>query len=71
MCNCVNEIEKQLKPYNTGLKLRIVLKSNRDNVRPEIGTYKLDSGKRGQPAVVMASFCPFCGQQYAPLQEGA
>lgn len=65
-CNCVAEFNRKLADHNT----RIVetLGFPRDGspafTRPTITTEKIESRKRGGPAIAVPSFCPFCGTPY-------
>ncbi|WP_439571210.1 DNA translocase FtsK [Sphingomonas sp.] len=65
-CTCVADFNVKLAPHNT----RIVetLGFPRDGspafTRPAITTEKIESRKRGGPAIAVPSFCPFCGTPY-------
>jgi len=42
--------------------------------KPEVvvvETAKIDTKKRGRPPVMLASFCPFCGEKYDHKTEAA
>jgi len=60
MCNCIEETGAKLKEHNVGLMFNLFGPS-----RLCVGTYKIDSKKRGKEPLVFASFCPFCGEKYA------
>ena len=65
-CTCVADFNVKLAPHNT----RIVetLGFPRDGspafTRPTIATEKIESRKRGGPAIAVPTFCPFCGSRY-------
>lgn len=65
-CNCVDDFNRSLADHNT----RIVetLGFPRDGSpafsRPTITTEKIETRKRGGPAIALPSFCPFCGTPY-------
>ena len=65
-CTCVADFNAKLAPHNT----RIVetLAFPRDGspafTLPTITTEKIESRKRGGPAIAIPSFCPFCGTPY-------
>lgn len=65
-CDCVAQFNRKLADHNT----RIVetLGFPRDGspsfTRPTITTEKIESRKRGGPAIAVPSFCPFCGTPY-------
>lgn len=59
MCDCLAEANAKLEERNGEILTTIW-----PVVRPIIATQKVDSKKRGRPAMMVASFCPFCGVQY-------
>jgi hypothetical protein len=67
MCDCITEVNKTLKEQgiNTELDLAIMLSKLRDwTVRPKVTTKKIDGDIRGKPKLLVAAFCPFCGEKY-------
>lgn len=69
MCDCISETNKLLAEHNTTLVTTMFRKPD----AVVIATDKRDSKQRGRPALMVASFCPFCGERYAVKQppEGA
>ncbi len=60
-CDCIDTMQTLLEPENTKLALTIQWSSGQ--AFPTIQTEKISSrGKR--PAVVVPSYCPFCGKAY-------
>jgi len=59
MCKCITNIDKQLAEYNTRILLPMI-----GPRLPFIETMKLNEKKRGKPAKMFATFCPFCGEKY-------
>ena len=69
LCNCIEEVNKQLKEMgkNTQLDIPISLNMGKGKFNAPtviIKTVKLDSSKRQKPISIMPSFCPFCGEKY-------
>lgn len=64
MCECRNRINEALAPKNARLAYGFTLGEGSMNLSPPlIETEKISSrGKR--PPVVMATFCPFCGERF-------
>lgn len=60
MCDCIQQTNEMLKEHNIRLVSTMFAK-------PEvvvIQTEKIDSKKRGRPPVMLASYCPFCGEKH-------
>ena len=64
-CDCVKQVDEQLKPFNTCLAKSITMttdgKSRSLGIALSIETSKLNSKVRGSKKTVMPTFCPFCG----------
>jgi hypothetical protein len=60
MCNCVDVANKALREKNTQIEPIITFGSKLD-CSIGIRTSKVDKSRRGNPVVVMATYCPFCG----------
>lgn len=66
-CNCIDLVNDAMAEHNLELDLglRVNWKTGkRLYPLPEICTRKIDKKKRGRTHVVLAHFCPFCGQKY-------
>jgi hypothetical protein len=61
MCNCISEINKLLKPYNT--KISVDINFGTGKTTPHIGTEKVDKKLKAGPQLVIATCCPFCGEK--------
>lgn len=67
MCDCIQQTNNMLKEHNVRLVSTMFSK-------PEVvvvETAKIDTKKRGRPPVMLASFCPFCGEEYTYKSEAA
>lgn len=64
MCDCIKTTNAMLREHNCHLVSTMFSK-------PEVvvvETVKIDSKKRGKPPLVLASYCPFCGEKYSTQQ---
>lgn len=61
MCNCVDVANKALRTKNTQIEPILAFGSTLD-LAIGIRTSKIDKTRRGNPVVVMATYCPFCGE---------
>lgn len=59
MCECIHEANTMLASRNGELVITLY-----PVVRPVIETMKLNSKKREKPPMMVASYCPFCGEKY-------
>lgn len=65
MCECIKDINEQLISRN--LKVKIPIASRQGQLvalTPEIVTEKIDNSKKAGSAVLMAAYCPWCGEKY-------
>lgn len=60
MCDCIAKMNERLREHNGVLVTTLF-----GTPKAVIGTEKLDSKKRQRPPVTIASFCPYCGEEYA------
>lgn len=75
-CNCIDEVNRELERSgsNTHLVIPNRMRSSEsgDWVRlppaVEIATAKSDGKSRNRKATVIATYCPFCGKRYEPLE---
>lgn len=67
-CECIAEMDAKLAEHNT--RLCVTFGFPRDgspaSVYPYLKTEKIETRKRVGPALAIPSFCPFCGESYAP-----
>lgn len=63
MCKCIAKVNEQLIEHNT------VLETTLFSQWCLLRTGKIDTAKRGKPAAVAATFCPFCGNPYPKKKE--
>lgn len=64
MCDCITEVNAKLAESNGEM-----LTTLWPVVRPLMETQKLEPRKRVKPPLVVATFCPFCGEKYAAALE--
>ena len=64
MCNCIQVINNELAERKTNTEIHVLFTMSKI-VRVCIETEKIDGNKRGKPMKVFATFCPFCGTEYA------
>lgn len=64
MCECQNTTNEMLKKYNAALQF-----SYFGEFRAFVQTIKLDEKKRGKRPLMLASYCPFCGEKYPAAEE--
>lgn len=67
MCDCVTDLNARLKAEHNGILITTLFGSP---TRCTVGVDKLDTKVRKRPPVVIASFCPFCGEAYAKASVG-
>lgn len=67
MCNCIETMNKTLEDHNCKITRAVQLTNALGLVaRTVVQTEKLDKTKRKKPPVVMATYCPFCGEREVP-----
>ena len=64
MCECVKDMNEKLKGFPQG-KNTMLVTNLLGRPRAVIATCKRDDKVRGKPAILMANFCPFCGEKYS------
>lgn len=82
MCDCINQMDEALKEKNLEVDstypMRYVTLPDGNRTvdilpaRPRVTTAYIEKPKRGSgpaPAIEI-KFCPFCGAEYEPKQEG-
>jgi len=65
MCDCIQKTNEMLREHNA----RLVSTMFRNPDVVIVTTEKIDSKKRGKPPIMLASNCPFCGENYAKPGE--
>jgi hypothetical protein len=73
MCDCINETHKSeiRTKYHTDLCITIPLKPgivSKVIIKTEVAW---DAPKRTKPIMLIASYCPFCGEKYQDKAEPA
>jgi hypothetical protein len=71
MCNCVAEVQKMLEKENTRLTHVSLfnIKTGKCRESIHVSTEKIDTKKKGKAKYMLVTFCPFCGERYAPQVE--
>lgn len=64
---CFELADEKLKDKNTELVEKWEFPSGR--ARLTIATRKINSRLKGEPLVIVASFCPFCGEELHAAQK--
>lgn len=67
MCDCITYVNAKLAERNTQIMASISFAKDdmSDSMEvPVIATEKVDTKKRGRPAIMVPTFCPFCGTKY-------
>lgn len=65
MCECRKIIDDKLKPMNGRLAFGFSFGSEGMELSPPmIQTEKIDKRKRKKPPIILATYCPFCGDCY-------
>jgi hypothetical protein len=60
MCDCITQVNEQLKPSNTELDLAVIFMDLKS--RFKIATKKIDTKVRRGPATLIPTYCPICGE---------
>jgi len=63
MCDCMDQVNKQLAVRNTRLTPSVSWNKAGMTVTIRIATEKIDSHKREGPVAIMGQYCPFCGEK--------
>lgn len=64
-CTCIKKINQQLAEYNTKLGIGIGVTADLGMIsRLLIVTEKLDKTSKKKPALMSATYCPFCGVKF-------
>lgn len=61
MCACINDLDVEPKMVESNTQ---ILTNLFGSPRAFVATIKRDEKRRGKPKMVIATFCPFCGEQY-------
>lgn len=65
MCDCIDMANEKLAKRNTVLDVPVFIGSGTVQTQGvRVATKKLDSNKKEGPVKLLATFCPFCGEQY-------
>ncbi|KPH62306.1 hypothetical protein [Novosphingobium sp. ST904] len=67
-CTCLSKFNEMLKKHNTEIDVTFTIPRDGGPMRalPKIATSKIETRKRVGPVIAAPTFCPFCGQRYAP-----
>lgn len=63
-CNCLEQLNKELAPYNTRLKTELIMdfKTGKCRVVLPLPTQKINSKLRQPAKTCFGSYCPVCGK---------
>lgn len=59
MCDCIKTTNALLADHNARITLSMI-----GDQHPFILTEKVNEKQRGKAPLLMASYCPFCGEKY-------
>lgn len=62
MCGCIDLVDAKLKERNTALDVAISLAGA--PLRVYVGTHVAEKRRGAKAALLIAAFCPFCGERY-------
>ena len=62
MCDCIEKVNEALAEHNTQLNINMSLSGRPSRII--LDTIKLPTKQRGKKKMVVASYCPFCGEPY-------
>lgn len=69
MCNCIQELDKQLDDPERNTALDTALNFSNPlmpAVMMKIAVVKRDTRRRTKPVNLLATYCPVCGEKYGP-----
>jgi hypothetical protein len=66
MCECIARTDAFLAQHNSKIMLPLF-----GPQLPFVQTMKVDEKKRGKPAMMFASHCPFCGEKFPETKSEA
>ena len=65
-CDCIEASRAKLAEMNTAL---VVTFNMRGDTYPKLMVEKADKKNRARPAMVIPTFCPFCGVKYVRSEK--
>lgn len=73
MCDCIRKINEDLANNHASRNTQILtpilaMQTGIAGIVAFVETCKLDESKRGKPASMQATYCPFCGTKYVIQQ---
>ena len=72
MCDCRTRVDENLKAHNARIAAGFTFategkRASMDLAPPMILLEKIDRKKRGKPPTLLATYCPFCGENYGDV----
>jgi len=67
-CECIEETNKLLAEHNTELGFHFLMNRETGGVNQTVRlvTNIIEKKRGARPLAIVPTFCPFCGQRYAP-----
>lgn len=70
MCECRAAINKRLVPENAKIAFGLLFRDARIDLSPPMITLeKINEKKRSKLPMLLAAYCPFCGERYKPAYK--
>ena len=70
MCDCIKRIEDDLKKHPEGANT-ILVTTLFGEPKAVVATCKRQDSVRKKASLVLASYCPFCGEKYGSAAKAA
>lgn len=69
MCDCIGDVNAMLAEKNGRLETVLGFGGGALSGHLHIGVEKINKRDRTRPPLVIATYCPFCGERYADQES--